>query len=75
MPGIGSPAATRSYAYLGTVLSSWVTSTRCHTAASRRSGWSFMPCRFLDKHIIQRWNAQPQPAQDTLVKIFVNEQA
>jgi hypothetical protein len=33
------------------------------------------PCRFLDSHIIQRWDAQPQPAQDTLVKIFVKEQA
>jgi len=32
-------------------------------------------CRFLDDHIIQRWNTQPQPAQDALVKVFINEQA
>jgi len=32
-------------------------------------------CRFLDYDIIQRWDAEPQPAQDMLIEIFVNEQS
>jgi len=32
-------------------------------------------CRFLDYDIIQQGDAEPQPAQDTLIEIFVNEQS